>query len=243
MTTPPRPDQEIAPPPAVLAPGGASGIFRGRLVIVNGQTPPAGGIYIYDSTGSLVGYWVSVPGTDPLDGSSINPGLVVQNGTSAVESVNIQEGSITLAKTSGLLVSPEIVITDATQSAPLGNMTIDSILGASMESWNYVGSGGGLPAFGTGWSNVGGGFANMAYQLKPDNTVMIVGTVHHTNTASQTIFTLPANWRPASSQQFTCLDANAASGFEVNAAGAVEMLSAPSAAANTVISVRLSLDV
>jgi hypothetical protein len=48
VTTPPRPDQIVDPPAAVLAPGGASGVFRGRLVIISGSSTTGGsGLFAY----------------------------------------------------------------------------------------------------------------------------------------------------------------------------------------------------
>lgn len=114
------------------------------------------------------------------------------------------------------------------------------------ESWNYVGAGGGQPAFGTGWSNFGGGFAQLAFRFvaAPSRCVQIKGEITHTNTAAQVIFTLPAAYRPASSQQFACVtNASAAVGVEVSSGGLVELLAAPSASATMQVDLLVSLDI
>lgn len=117
---------------------------------------------------------------------------------------------------------------------------------AGTEPWNYVGSGGSQPAFGTGWSNFGGGFANLGFKLvpSPPRAVWIKGEVTHTATAAQTIFTLPAAYRPASNQQFICMtNASGVVGVEVSAAGLVELLVAPAAIVTHNIDLLVSLDV
>jgi len=66
MTTPPRPDQEIDPPAQVIAPGGAAGVFKGRLVIVFG--PGYSGVFVYSptpGTGNLIASVAAAAGTDP----------------------------------------------------------------------------------------------------------------------------------------------------------------------------------
>jgi len=49
MTLDPRPDQQTDPPAAVLAPGGAAGVFRGRLVIIFGSANGVG-LFVYSPT-------------------------------------------------------------------------------------------------------------------------------------------------------------------------------------------------
>ena len=68
MTTPPRPDQQIDPPTAVVAPGGAAGTFRGRLVVIFGSSATGGtGLYVYKPTpaaGNLIAAIVPGSGHD-----------------------------------------------------------------------------------------------------------------------------------------------------------------------------------
>ena len=115
MTTPPRPDQEIDPPAQVIAPGGNAGIFRGRLIIVNGVTaPPGSGIFIYDNTGALIGAWVGAAGTDPIDGGC---GFARPHRAEPVRdgrSLNLQSGALQMERLSGAFAPPFITITDAT---------------------------------------------------------------------------------------------------------------------------------
>jgi hypothetical protein len=69
VTTPPRPDQAIDPPAAVLAPGGAAGVFRGRLVVISGSsTNGSTGLFVYSPSpgaGNLVTSIAALAGTDP----------------------------------------------------------------------------------------------------------------------------------------------------------------------------------
>jgi hypothetical protein len=113
MTTPPRPDQDIGPPPAVLAAGGAAGVFRGRLVIVIGGGPPGTGIFIYSSTGALLGSWTGDAGTDPIDHQAVPQGLLSQDPSATIQAV-LSAGSLTLEKLSGALAPPLISLADDT---------------------------------------------------------------------------------------------------------------------------------
>ena len=55
MTTPPRPDQQQDPPAQVISPGGMSGVFRGREIIINGiVAPPGSGIFVYNNAGKQI---------------------------------------------------------------------------------------------------------------------------------------------------------------------------------------------
>ena len=62
------------------------------------------------------------------------------------------------------------------------------------EGWHYVGEAG-EPAFLGTWANYGSGFSGMAYRLREAGVVDLVGVVTH-STATGTIFTLPAGYRP-----------------------------------------------
>jgi hypothetical protein len=69
--------------------------------------------------------------------------------------------------------------------------------------WQYVGAAG-QPAFGTGWSNVGGVNANLAFRLAGPSCVQIKGYVNNSVAANAApVFTLPANYLPNSQQLFT----------------------------------------
>lgn len=65
----PRPDQIADPPGQVIAPGTQSGIFRGRLVIIQGSSANGStGLFAYSGTpasGNLVYSVAAVAGTDP----------------------------------------------------------------------------------------------------------------------------------------------------------------------------------
>jgi hypothetical protein len=72
--------------------------------------------------------------------------------------------------------------------------------------WNYVGAAG-QPAFGSGWSNVGSGNAQLGFARNGQNRLRIRGYVAN-GTAANTngIFTLPAGYRPASQQIFPAVE-------------------------------------
>jgi hypothetical protein len=74
--------------------------------------------------------------------------------------------------------------------------------------WNYIGTGSN-PAFGSGWSNVGSGNDELAFRAigTPWDKVEIKGYVANgTGSNTAAIFTLPAAYRPASQQIFTCTE-------------------------------------
>jgi len=76
MTLNPRPDQDTDPPAAVLSPGGAAGVFKGRLVVVSGTTGAYSGVFVYSPSpgaGTLKAS-MSNGGTDPY-GNKFNPGV------------------------------------------------------------------------------------------------------------------------------------------------------------------------
>jgi hypothetical protein len=81
VTTPPRPDQETDPPAMVVSPGGAAGIFKGRLVVVFG--PGFSGVFVYSPSpgpGKLVASIAAAGGTDPY-GNTYPAGISTTDGT------------------------------------------------------------------------------------------------------------------------------------------------------------------
>jgi hypothetical protein len=114
-----------------------------------------------------------------------------------------------------------------------------------VEKWNYVGQTG-QPVFGAGWTNVGGGFANLGFRFvtSPPRSVQIYGMVTHTAVAAQTMFTLPVAYRPVSSQQFSAVTSTGASvGWEVSNGGLVELQVAPGALITLNVDLLVSLDI
>ena len=197
MTTPPRPDQEIDPPAQVIAPGGNAGIFRGRLIIVNGvAAPPGSGIFIYDNVGDLIGSWVGAAGTDPVDGNAVPLSLTVYGpGIQA----NLQSGNLTIEKLTGLLAPPTIKVLDDTISAGTASNTNisaaqiitptvfavapgDNTCGA--ETWHTF----------TGSSGITSSTA-LRYRLTDQNEVQIDVQLVNSN-VNVTLGTLPAAYRP-----------------------------------------------
>jgi hypothetical protein len=211
MTTPPRPDQESVPPPMVIAAGGSAGVFRGRLIIVNGSAaPPGSGIFIYNSTGALIGAWVGSAGTDPLDGGAVAEGLTVQDATGTKQTL-IDTGSITVTKVSGAFTPPLITVNDQTLNSgdtptlaesvglvALNVSTYDPVkLDGTGETWHDLAT----PS--NGWT-IGG---HAAYTLLPDGWLGIAfkDLVPGTDTDGTTVFSsangLPAAYRPANSHR------------------------------------------
>lgn len=70
---------------------------------------------------------------------------------------------------------------------------------AAGESWHYVGSGGGEPAFENSWGNGSFNQPKMAFRLREAGVVDIVGVVEASAdmAADLEIFTLPAAYRPS----------------------------------------------
>lgn len=69
------------------------------------------------------------------------------------------------------------------------------------EDWHYVGEAG-EPAFENSWANVSG-LPAMAYRIREAGVVDIVGVVD-TGSSTTSIFTLPADYRPASVSYSLC---------------------------------------
>ena len=215
MTTPPRPDQEIDPPAQVIAPGGNAGIFRGRLIIVNGVTaPPGSGIFIYDNTGALIGAWVGAAGTDPIDSGAVSLGLTVQNPSGTVVA-NLQSGALQMERLSGAFAPPFITITDATILAGTASGTDINAAGivtpiiqavtpgdntGGAETWHD------LTTMSGGWT-IGG---HAAYTMLPSGWLGIAfkDLVPGTDTDGTVIFSaangLPAAYRPANNHRIVC---------------------------------------
>lgn len=116
MTTPPRPDQEIDPPAQSIAPGGAAGVFRGRLVVVFGSS--GSGVFVYNPVpgpGTLIASVAGDSGTDPY-GNAFTQGFLSTSATGNNQT-QINSGAILVQKTAGLLAPPRITIADLTQAS------------------------------------------------------------------------------------------------------------------------------
>lgn len=67
------------------------------------------------------------------------------------------------------------------------------------ETWHRVNAtGGAAPAFNVNWANSGGAFGNVSYLRTADGCVKLAGVCQYTGAAAapQTIFTIPAGYRP-----------------------------------------------
>jgi len=73
-TVPPRPGASASASPGTVsvAPGNSAGIFRARLILVRGAN---GGIFIYNSSGTLLISIAGQAGTDPVDGTAYVQGI------------------------------------------------------------------------------------------------------------------------------------------------------------------------
>lgn len=124
-----RPDQHYEPPAAGIVPGSRTGIFRGRLIVIAGGSPPAQGVYVYTpsvAAGNLIAS-VANGGTDTV-GNHINPGLASYSflGTRYV-SIFQSGGQVSLA-------------TSTTEAGPY---TVQGLIGidASTNALSLIGSG------------------------------------------------------------------------------------------------------
>jgi hypothetical protein len=85
-----------------------------------------------------------------------------------------------------------------------GAMPIRLGTGDWLDYWHEVGSGGGNPAFATGWANQGGSFSTVAFRKIDPFRVELKGGADHTTTAAapNTIFTLPTGYRPSTTRRY-----------------------------------------
>jgi hypothetical protein len=67
---------------------------------------------------------------------------------------------------------------------------------AYFEPWHEVGAAG-EPAFGSGWTNTGGGAPTLAFRKTPDGRVQFKGVVTPAAGAAAVAFTLPVGYRPS----------------------------------------------
>lgn len=89
-----------------------------------------------------------------------------------------------------------------TPSGTIKTSTAGSVI--AEEAWREVG-GVGQPAFGTNWSNYGGGTSAAGFYKDSSGVVHLKGTVKCSG-ATTTVFTLPAGYRPAELMRFGGID-------------------------------------
>jgi hypothetical protein len=115
----------------------------------------------------------------------------------------------------------------------------------TQEIWNYVGAGG-QPAFGSGWSNQGGAWANVAFRqlASPANSVQIAGTASNGTAANAApIFTLPAGYQPVTQQRFPQLEnGTVAHSVDVHTDGTVTLETGSAGTGTYFLAVIFSLD-
>lgn len=121
----------------------------------------------------------------------------------------------------------------------------DAILDSNgANEWGYVGAVG-QPAFGAGWSNVGGGNVNAAFKLRSGNYVDVKGYVVNSIAANAAaVFTLPTGCQPVSQQIFPCVENGAVygNGLVVQTNGEVKLFN-NAGAGDYSIDCSVSLDV
>lgn len=191
------------------------------------------------TTGSLAtqidaGLWTIWYWTGTAWAIQVNTTISDQGTAAAAFTINMPDGtSITLGENEEYVSGPLNVL------APAGGL----------ESWHYVGQGSN-PGFGSGWSNAGSPYAQLAYKLvaSPPDSVLIRGYVSNTtamNTAP--IFTLPAGYQPASEQIFGMtedpLTAAVVKAMSITTAGVVAMSSGPAGAGTYEVDAVLYLDI
>lgn len=115
------------------------------------------------------------------------------------------------------------------------------------DPWNYVGSGGGQPAFATGWSNFGSGNADLAFRMlaSPPRSVWVNGVVTPSGAAGDPLFTVPASYAPASGQPLSGVNAttSAACTWFIGPGGAVTFRGTLTSGQEYVINDVYSLDI
>jgi hypothetical protein len=208
VTTPPRPDQAIDPPAAVLAPGGASGVFRGRLVVIFGSGPGTG-LFVYNPTvgaGNLADSIAAQAGTDQSGNSYFRDFVSYSGGAagsvySQMTSGNIRFGIISDAGTGSggsinLLTSPVLQIQFA---SPEPFAFTDDIVFASGQ-FAYAGTDSQGQVKET-WHNLtltNGWTGTFRYRLLPDGRVEVDVNISSAAATAFVCGTMPAAYIPAS---------------------------------------------
>lgn len=89
------------------------------------------------------------------------------------------------------------------------------------ENWHYVGSAGN-PAFGSGFANVGGGAAELAFRALGDQGMVAINGYVSSTGAQAVVFTLPTAYIPNSDQRIYC-SGSSSDATVFSGSGAVEV--------------------
>lgn len=207
MTQPRRPDQEINPPAAVVAPGGAAGVFRGRLVvIIGGSTTGAAGLFMYNpslAANDLVESGSPVNGNDSVgneyiagwtsyglvSSSTYRAAALQQGGISWYRSTTGEAGPYTISNGFGVGGSTDQYLTGTTTYVGQGTPAVaapDPSISSPLtaESWHNLG-------FSNGWAGT------FRYRMLPDGRVEVDVAISSAAATSSTVGTMPANYIPA----------------------------------------------
>jgi len=233
MTIDPRPDQQTDPPAMVVAPGGAAGIFKGRLVIVFGTG--FSGVFVYSPSpgpGNLVASVAALAGTDPY-GNKYPAGVSSQTGgIEAILSGSRLSWDAPADSPTGL---PEIFATpsaasgnslEITSNVSAGGVTAGALTiydSAASSTVPAIPSGspgifvaGGCPMVTDTWHSMGtmsngwavGGFAK--YRMTPQGDVelafqdLTTGTTVDTTVLWTSANGLPSAYRPSHTARLVC---------------------------------------
>ena len=90
------------------------------------------------------------------------------------------------------VAEPLDIVALSIAGAELGRVPLEPFTSV-LEPRNYVGT---AVAWGTGWGNYGGGFQTASFWRTSENIVCMEGLLFPSAGYSQTIFTLPARYRP-----------------------------------------------
>lgn len=178
----------------ISATGGFTGLFE--------YSPVPG-------AGNLVASITPAAGTDPY-GNHYPAGVNSQaTGATPAQAV-INAGSLEMTP-GGALAGTFGILTAIPNTVVLGGVAFQMTtpLFGSDRLWIQVGSGGGAPAFATGWGNFGSSGAQLSFRkvASPPNCVWINGIVKPAVGAGTLLFTLPAFYVPLSVQVITGVNA------------------------------------
>lgn len=190
---------------------------RARFIIIFGST---GGLFVYNGNpafGNLITTITATSGTDPYGNAYIGGDTTYVNlGGSGYAAMQYAADGLRRytapAGAGGPYGLDSSILLDATgahvnAAATVGTLT--SIGGTAArpsvvttDTWHVVGSGGGEPAFQSGWANAGGGLASLQFSLLPENAVQVIGMLNPAGLTGALVFTIPAGYRPAIGQDF-----------------------------------------
>jgi hypothetical protein len=262
-----RPDQAYNPPPSGQAPGQMTNVFRGRLIVIGGTSPPGSGIFVYSPTPAANNLIYSLAAQS---GHDVYGNFVFQGETTygAVGGINYALNSTA----QGLEWFTST--TGQTGGAPYtSDFSVDIYDSTGLNDGNFGLSLGGVPAMlpptmwqapllaqdpsiatpptaeswhamplAAGWSNTANKVAAQ-YRLTTSNEAQVVGDVSHASfSGSSAISTaLPNAYHPAHDQNSNC-EAAATFHVHLDTAGILHVENAPAGSTRIIFNERFPLD-